>query len=405
MANVKHNQLTSRQVEKLVEPGTYADGEGLTLRVSPSGNRRWVLRLTVDGQRSNVGLGSFPRVGLAEARRKAEEHRRSARDGVNPVVEKRATREAAQAKAAIPTFKEASFTVIELRRPTWSNERHAKQWVESLTNHCFPVVGNKRVDEITSADVLDVLTPIWNDKAETATRVKQRMEVILDWAIAAGYRTDNPVSAIAKALPRRPRQKQHHPALPFADVPEALRKVKDSTADPITKLAFEFLVLTATRSGEVRGATWAEMDLEARTWIIPASRMKARREHRIPLSKAAMHVLERSRQFCKEDGEIIFPAKRKGGQLSNMVFEMMLRRLEILAVPHGFRSSFRDWMGECTGASWAVAESALAHSSGERASLGYHRTDYLEQRRPIMEAWADFVTGLAGTLETLHLEL
>ncbi|MYC31530.1 MAG: tyrosine-type recombinase/integrase [Chloroflexi bacterium] len=404
MANVKHNQLTSRQVGKLVEPGTYADGEGLTLRVSAEGKRRWVLRLTVDGQRTNVGLGSYPRVGLAEARRKAEENRRAARDGVNPVTEKRATREAAQAKAAIPTFKEASLAVIELRRPAWSNERHAKQWVESLTNHSFPVVGNKRVDEITSADVLAVLTPIWNDKAETAARVKQRMEVILDWAIAAGYRTDNPVSAIAKALPRRPRQKQHHPALPFADVPGALRKVKDSTADSVTKLAFEFLVLTATRAGEVRGATWAEIDLEARTWIIPASRMKARREHRIPLSEAAMHVLERSRQFCKEDGGVIFPAKRKGGQLSNMVFEMMLRRLEIPAVPHGFRSSFRDWMGECTGANWAVAESALAHSSGERASLGYHRTDYLEQRRPLMEKWADFVTGLAGTQAPLHPE-
>ena len=283
MANVKHNQLTARQVEKLVEPGTYADGEGLTLRVSASGKRRWVLRLTVDGQRTNVGLGSYPRVGLAEARRKAEENRRTVREGVNPITEKRTTREAAQAKAAIPTFKEASLDVIELRRPMWSNERHGKQWVESLTNHAFPVIGNKRIDEITSADVLAVLTPIWNDKAETATRVKQRMEVILDWAIAAGYRTDNPVAAIAKALPRRPRQKQHHPALPFADVPGSLKKVQDSTADPITKLAFEFLVLTASRAGEVRGANWGEIDMEARTWIIPASRMKARRTPRSPV--------------------------------------------------------------------------------------------------------------------------
>ena len=392
MANVKHQQLSAAKVKAITAPGVYADGEGLILRVSDTGAKSWVLRVTVDGKRRNLGLGGYPSVGLAEARRVAQDHNRAVREGRDPIQEKKAATAQALAKDSIPTFRDAALAVIELRRPTWSNDRHAKQWTESLTNHVFPVLGRKKVAEITSSEVLAVLTPIWTAKPETATRVKQRLGVVFDWSIAAGYRIDNPATAIAKALPRRPRQKAHHPALPFADVPATLFAVKESTADKVTKLAFEFLVLTAARTGEVRGATWDEIDLGGRTWTIPAARMKARREHRVPLADQAVAVLEQARALDIGNG-LIFPAKRGKGLLSNMVFEMLLRRIESPCVPHGFRSSFRDWMGECTAASWAMAESALAHSSGERASLGYHRTDYLEQRRPIMEFWAAFLDG------------
>ena len=392
MANVKHNLLSAAKVKNLTAPGTYTDGDGLTLRIADTGARSWVMRLTVDGKRRNVGLGGYPSVGLGEARRLASEHRRAVLDGKNPVEDKKAATEQRKARAAIPTFADVATTVIDMRRPTWSSERHAKQWVESLTNHAFPIIGRKRVDEITTADTMMVLTPIWVAKAETATRVRQRMETVFDFAIVEGWRADNPASsALTKALPRRPRVKAHHPALAYNDVPAAVAAIRESNARPATKLAFEFLILTAARAGEVVGATWCEIDLEARTWVIPATRMKAKREHRVAISDRAVAILEEARERFGDD-DLLFPSNRKQGALSNEAFRVLLGRLEIPAVPHGFRSSFRDWLAECTGASWAVAESALAHASSERASIGYHRTDYLEQRRELMEAWADFVS-------------
>ena len=315
--------------------------------------------------------------------------------GENPVAQRRgASRQNAAPvePPTVPTFREVAETVIELRRPTWSDEDQAKQWNGSLANHAFPLIGDKPVDSITTADTMGVLTPIWTSKAETATRVRQQMETIFDFAIVQGYRTDNPANgALTKALPRPPRVKRHHPALHFSEVPAAVQSVRESTAGAITKLAFEFLALTASRAGEVRGTVWSEIDLEAATWTIPAERMKARREHRVPPSNRTVAVLLEARALTAD--ALIFPAKRKGGQMSNMVFEMLLRRLEIPCVPHGFRSSFRDFLAERTSASWAVAESCLAHVSGEQASVGYQRTDYLAQRRPIMQQWADYLAA------------
>ena len=393
MANVKHHLLTAAKVKNLTKLGTYADGDGLTLRVADTGGKSWVMRVTVDGQRRNVGLGGYPVVGLAEARELAESKRRAIREGRDPIEDRRAALLAAATLAAIPTFREVTETVIERRRPTWSSDRHAKQWTESLTLHAFPVVGHKRIDAISTGDVLDILEPIWTVKAETATRLKQRIKVVMDYAVAREWRADNPANgALDAVLTRRPRMKAHHPALPYADVPAAVAAIRDSNARPATRLGFEFLILTAARAGEVVGATWQEIDLEARTWTIPAARMKARKEHRVPLSDRAVAILEAARDHFGGDG-LIFPSNRKMGALSSEAFRVLLSRLEIPAVPHGFRSSFRDWMAECTGASWAIAESALAHHSGERASLGYHRTDYLAQRIPIMQEWADFVVG------------
>ena len=388
------NALTAVQVKNLSAAGVYSDGNGLTLRVGPDGAKSWFQRLRLAGKQQSITLGRYPAMSLADARRKAADNLTAVELGEDPVAQCRAARKQKPAPASVPahhpTFREIAETVIELRRPTWSSPRHAKQWTESLTKHAFPVIGNKAVDTITTADTLAVLTPIWIDKAETATRVRQRMETVFDFAIVQGYRADNPANgALTKALPRRPRVKRHHPALPYSEVPSAIKSVRESGAGAITKLALEFLVLTASRSGEVRGAAWSEIDLETTTWTIPAARMKARREHRVPLSDRAVDVLLEA--LALTDDALIFPAKRNGGQLSNMVFEMLLRRLEIPCVPHGFRSSFRDFLAERTSASWAVAESCLAHVSGERASLGYHRTDYFAERRPIMQQWADYL--------------
>ena len=392
MANVKHHILTAAKTKALTAPGVYADGDGLTMRVAGTGAKNWVLRVTVDGKRRNVGIGGYPAVGLSEARERAEEYRRAVREGRNPIEDRRTAREEAQAKAAIPTFREAAETVIELRRPTWSNERHATQWRESLTIHAFPAIGNKQVTEITSADVMKVLTPIWTAKSETANRVRQRMETVFDYAVVQGWRPDNPANgALSKALPRRPRTKRHHPALPYAKLPEALARIQECTAELSTRLAFEFMVLTAARTGEVRGATWDEMDLEAATWTIPAGRMKARREHRVPLPDRAVDILTEARPLGQGNG-LVFPSNRTDGPLSNMVFEMLLRRLAIPAVPHGFRSTFKDWTIEQTATPWAVGEAALAHNLGNSVESAYARSDLFEKRRALMQEWANYLT-------------
>ena len=271
MPKLVKNGLTALRV-KTAGTGVYSDGNGLTLRVSDSGGRSWVQRVRIDGKQRNIGLGSYPAVSLMEARGRAIYNLREVEDGRNPIEERRQAKEAAKQEAPIievptvPTFQDAATVVIDLRRPTWSSERHARQWIESLTNHVFPTIGHRPVDTVTTSDVLKILTPIWTAKAETATRVKQRMEVVFDWAIVAGYRADNPASPVKRALPRRPRVKAHHPALHYSKVAAALASVKESASAPVTKLAFEFLVLTAVRTGEVRGATWAEIDVEARTW-------------------------------------------------------------------------------------------------------------------------------------------
>ena len=385
---VKDKLLTDRAIRN-AGAGTHNDGAGLTLRVGRGGKRSWVLRYTWDGKPANLGLGSYPDIGLKEARGLAAERRAEIADGIKPT----GARAAAVAmrpepvKPTAPTFRDVAAQVIEFRRPSWSSERHAAQWTESLTNHAFPIIGDMAIDAVGSADVLNVLTPIWNDKAETATRVKQRMEVVFDHAIAAQLRIDNPVSAVGKALPRRPRLKQHHPALPYADVPAAVAAIRQSTANPSTRQAMEFLILTAARAGEVRGATWAEFDGDV--WTVPAARMKMRREHRVPLSDRAIEVLRQARELCNGDG-LVFPGS-KGKPLSNMAFTMLLRRLDLDGVTHGFRSSFKDWTLAETAAPWAVSEAALAHNLGNSMEAAYARTDLFERRRELMAVWADHV--------------
>jgi integrase len=348
--------------------------------------------VTIDGKRRNLGLGGYPTVSLAEARKAALLNTRMIREGRDPLAEKREAI-AARQRPPTPAFAEAAETVIEMRRPTWSNAKHAAQWSSTLETYAFPKIGSKLVTDITTADILTVLTPMWTQKPETASRVRQRMETVLDWAVAQGYRTDNPAArSITKVLPKMPRTKQHHQALHYREVPQALETVRQSTADTVTKLAFEFLVLTAARSGEVRLATWDEIDWVERKWTVPAERMKARREHQVPLASRSIEVLRQAEEFADGSSDLVFPGLR-GKPLSDMVFTAMLRRLDIPAVAHGFRSSFKDWCMECTDTRWEVGEAALAHNLGNPTEQAYTRTDLFEPRRELMEMWAKFVAG------------
>ena len=386
MPRIKGHALTTRRVKQVTKPGEYGDGYGLALRIDARGNKRWIQRLTIDGKQRNMGLGTWPEVTLDEARVQALIHWQAAKHGRNPIEEKRI----AQGSASMPnltTFADAARRVIALRRPTWSNPKHAAQWESSLKTYVFPYIGDKPVGEVTPADVLAVLEPIWTAKPETATRVRQRMEVVFDYAITAGKRTDNPTQSIAKTLPKQRHTKTHHPAMPYAQLPTFMKALRTSPTNVVTRLALEFLILTAARSGEVRFMEWAEVDGAAATWTVPAARMKARRVHRVPLSRRALKVLEEVRSLGK-DGSVVFPS-RKRKPLSSMAFTMLLRRhAGVDAVPHGFRSTFKDWTLEQTSIPWAVVETALAHTLGSATEAAYARSDLLERRRELMEAWA-----------------
>ena len=392
MPNVRHNQLTNQQVRS-APAGVHRDGQGLELRVKDTGSRNWVLRITLDGKRRNFGLGGYPAVSLKEARAQAAMLRQRIRNGEAPRPQRKPVAETAI--PTVPTFEAVAADVIEFRSGSWTNKRHATQWSESLRLHAYPRLGDRPIDSISTADVLAVLEPIWSAKAETATRVKQRMTVIFDYAIAKGWRPDNPCNgALKAALPPRTRERRHHPALPFDQVSDALVAVRNASARPSTKLAFEFLVLTAARPREVREATWNEIDWESRTWTRPAAHMKMRREHRVPLSDAAMSVLAQARKRSGAKG-FIFPSKHRGAvvPLSNMAFEMLLRRAGYGHITvHGFRASFRTWTLEQTDTPWAVAEAALSHNLGGSEVMAYTRSDLFERRRTLMADWGEYVT-------------
>ena len=383
MPKVLERALSAQTLPKLTEPGTYADGNGLALKIDTRGNKRWLWRGQVNGRAAMRGLGSFPEVSLKDARKAATGLKEDAREGRIEVQ---------GIPAQVPTFAQTTAAVVKMRRPTWKNEKHAAQWRNTLATYAFPVIGDMPVDAITTAHVLDVLEPIWTSKTETATRLRQRMETVFDWAVARGRRQDNPAGkSILRVLPSTKRLKAHHRALPYADVPGVLRMVRRSNARPLMRLCFEFLVLTASRSGEVRGADWSEIDWDDCLWTIPAERMKAGREHRVPLSDRAMEILRDAWALSGPDG-CIFPGPRSGAPISDMGLTQLLRREKIDAVPHGFRSSFRDWAAEKSGASWAVCEASLAHSIGSSTEQAYMRSDLLASRRELMQAWADYVT-------------
>ncbi|MDZ7280754.1 tyrosine-type recombinase/integrase [Sphingomonas sanguinis] len=379
------NRLTAAAVRAAKEPGLYNDGQGLYLKVDPSGAKRWIQRIVIHGKRRDLGLGSVALVSLKEAREKALEQRKLARAGEDPLAAKRRSQ-------TIPTFEKAVSIVHGNRETTWRNEKHQKQWLATLEKYAVPIIGNKRVDKIDSGDILNVLDPIWLSTPETASRVKQRIGTVLKWAIARGYRTDDPSVAVQQALPKHDRSKvKHMQALPYREVYSAIQKISESCAFDATKLAFEFLVHTACRSGEVRGALWSEINLDDRVWVVPAERMKMKRDHRVPLTQQTLAILERAKALKQDDCDLVFPSLR-GKVLSDMTLSKLVREQGIDAVPHGFRSSFRDWAGEMTNHPHQVVEFALAHTIRNKVEAAYHRSDLLDKRKILMADWSDYVS-------------
>lgn len=388
------NRLTVRKVETAAGPARIADGNGLFLEVDANGARRWVLRVVANGRRRDLGLGGVSYVSLKEARDEARRLRAVARAGGDP----KEARDAAKSDA--PTFEEAAREVFRTQiRPVAKPGRHVEDWLRTLERHAFPIIGTMKVNLIGSGDVLRVLSPIWTETPETARRVRQRMSAVLDWARAAGHRSGaNPVQEVkpGAGLAKVKRKPKHFAALPYAELPALWPRLLE--VDGMGGAALRFAILTAARSGEVRGATWDEIDEEAKVWSIPEERMKAGEPHRIPLSDAALAEIERVKPLANvRGGGLIFPS-RMGTPVSDMTLSAVLKRLEVPFTVHGFRSSFRDWAEEVARTRRAVSEAALAHQIENKVEKAYRRGDLLKERTPLMDRWAQFVTGAVAKI-------
>ena len=400
MGNI--NRLTALQVQKLSKPGYHADGAGLHLCVKATGGKSWIFRYRYGGKEREMGLGPLHTVSLAEAREKALAQRKMLLDGVDPLAAKHASEvQRKLAEASVITFDTAATSYIASHRAGWKNEKHAAQWENTLTTYASPVFGSLPVADITTPLVLRVLQPIWVEKTETASRVRGRVEKILDWCKTQGYRTgDNPAAWRGHlenllSAPQKTKKVEHHPALPWREIGafmQALRTMPGTAA-----LATEFIILTNCRTSEAIEARWAEIDIGEKRWTIPASRMKAAKEHTIPLSDAALAVLQRAKAESKE-GEFLFPGGKKNTPLSNMACLALLKRMgrSDLTV-HGFRSSFRDWAGEATAHPREVIEHAMAHQLKDKAEAAYARGSLLERRRVLMADWAQYCAQPAAT--------
>ena len=380
--------LSATRAKVLKDPGRYADGGGLHLYISKAGRKSWVQRVTIDRRRRDIGLGAFPSVSLAQAREKAADNRTAVAEGRDPLAEKHSP--------AMPTFTEAARAVHAANKPRWRNDKHSASWMQTLERHAMPTLDNTPLDRIDRGDVLRVLTPIWTTRPETARRVRQRMRTVFLWGMAHGFMGTNPAGeAIDGALPPMPKVRAHLRALPYQEVGEALEAVESSQASVAAKLCFRFLVLTAARSGEARGATWDEIDLQGQEWRIPAQRMKAGMEHRVPLSRPALDLLREASALRDETG-LVFPSPLKlGSPMSDMTLTKVLRSVGLAEheTVHGFRSSFKNWTLEQTDTPWAVSEAALAHFLGNATEQAYARSDLFERRRALMQLWADCLTG------------
>ena len=384
MGRHPHKALSAAFVRS-APPGRHCDGNGLYLFVKPSGTRSWVQRLVIRGRRRDFGLGGVALVSLAEAREKARANRKLAREGGDPLTERRRARN-------MPSFAEAAERVVEQKRSGWRNPRQAHDWMASLQRYAFARIGRMPVSEVTSGDVLGILAPIWHVKVCTARLVRQRIRTVLEWAVALEYRTDNPCDRVVSVLGPQDAVVRHMRALPHREVAAAVRKARTSNAAPVSMLAFEFLVLTAARWGEVRWAEWSEIDPAERMWTVPETRMKSKREHRVPLCRRAKEILEKTRTLEDGAARLIF-TRGSGKPLGSGQMRKLLRRNEIAAVPHGFRSSFRDWAAEETDHPREVVEAALAHVVKNKVEAAYCRTDLFERRRVLMDDWASYLAG------------
>jgi len=376
-------RLKAKDIDKL-PAGVHEDGGGLRLVVETSGSRRWVLRVTISGKRHNRGLGPYPLVTLDAARNSAIDMKRAAREGRDLAQERR------QQAARATTFRQAFQAFFELKRQGLSNAKHLAQWPATMETYVFPKIGSRPVGDVTHADVLELLKPIWYARPETAKRVLQRMEAVFKSAILRGHREKaSPCIGISQELGTRHREVVHHRALPYAEVPAFLETLRASPAEPVTKLAFEWLILTATRSGETRGARWDEVNEPEATWTIPRGRMKAREAHVVPLPRRCLVIAQQARAL-NPNSELLFPGTRTRTVLSDMTFTKVLRDLGLgeRATPHGFRTSFRNWATEVAKVREVVAEAALAHSVRDKTEAAYRRATYFDERRKLMEKWA-----------------
>lgn len=381
-------RLTAVHVRSLKKPGRYADGHGLYLFVDGNGAKRWIWRGVVQGKRCDLGLGNAAIISLAYARSEAVRMKAIAWQGGDPRADRK------KARRATLTFKDAAIKVHAAHAETFKNDKHKAQWLASLEADVFPVFGNKTVEAVDSADVLKALGAIWTAKPETARRLKQRIKNVLDWAKAAGHRTgDNPVEGVSLVLPRHKGEKRHHASLPYRDVPAFITALKRADTSDAIKLALEFAILTATRTIEVIAARWEEIDLRSRTWTVPASRMKAGREHRVPLSARCVEILKAA-DALKDGGPFVFPGRSPNSRLSNMAMLMAVRRMgrKDFTV-HGFRSSFRNWAEEKARVPKSVSEAALAHVVKDKTEAAYFRSDLFELRRKLMDSWTKFATA------------
>ncbi len=403
--------LKALEVARLTEPGFHMVGTvpGLALRVTAAGARSWVLRVTMGSKRRDMGLGAYPAVTLAQAHEKARSAREAVQQGQDPILERERARSALRAaQAAALTFDQCAAAFIKANRAGWSNAKHAQQWTNTLKQWASPKLGRLLVRDIGLTHVLAVLEQpadstepagpnFWTGKTETASRVRSRVEQVLDWAAVRNLRDkDNPArwrGNLDKLLPapEKVKKTEHHPAVPIADVGAFMARLRQS--EGIAARALEFTILTAARSGETRGATWAEIDLSTATWVVPADRMKAKREHRVPLSDAALALLNGLPRL--EGTDLVFPSPTSTAEralpLSDMALTAVMRRMNADAVPHGFRSTFRDWVGERTAYPGDIAEMALAHTIQNKAEAAYRRGDLMAKRRRMMSDWAAFL--------------
>ncbi|MBI5269478.1 MAG: integrase arm-type DNA-binding domain-containing protein [Burkholderiales bacterium] len=400
-------ELGALAVGRLTTPGLHFVGgvPGLAMQVTPGGARSWTLRVVVGGKRRDMGLGGFPGVTLAMARDKAREARELIRQGVDPIERQQAAQSALRASMAKAlTFKECAEGYIKAHESGWKNEKHIQQWRNTLAQYAYPVFGDLLVRDVKLPQVMAALEPIWTTTNETAVRLRGRIESVLDWATARGLRDDlNPArwkGHLDKLLPKpsKVNKREHHAALPVGDVGAFMKRLR--ALDGMGARALEFVILTAARSGEARGATWAEIDLESKVWTVPGDRMKAGKEHRVPLSSEAAALLKALPRMAATD--LVFPSPR-GGMLSDMTLTAVLRRMEAPAVPHGFRSTFRDWAAERTNYPRDVAEMALAHTIGDKVEAAYRRGDLFDKRVRMMADWAKFLARIEGKAEVIAL--
>lgn len=383
---------TVAEVNALKEPGRYSIGDSLILSVTPNGGRSWLARIRdAEGRRRDIGLGPLSDVPLAKAREKARELRNAGRDG-EPILTRAERRRALRSERKAPTFREAAKSLHKERKGAWKNGKHQDQWINTLEAYAFPGLGDLRVDEIAAPEIIDAVAPIWNDKPETARRVRQRVLAVLDWAHARDYRqTQVSAEAVTMGLGPQRAQKRNFAAMPYVDVPGLVQQLRAS--ETVGNLALEFLIYCASRSGEVRGACWSEMDESTALWTIPADRMKAGKEHVVPLSDRALEIVARMRELTTSN-EYVFPI---GGRvMSDATMAKALRSAGVArerGTVHGMRSSFRDWVSEETNFPGDVAEAALAHVVKNKVEAAYRRGSLLAKRREMMKAWAAYLEG------------